>query len=127
MSAELADIARANVDRAREKLRCTDVDIITADAAGYKVPNDVSVIFLFNPFGGLVPHEVEKQIRKSLSKSPRKLTILYAYPEKKGRNLLADWDWLTLMREFTSGNARTAPDKNFAVERIASLLQHSAG
>ena len=52
MSSQLCDRARENVRRAATRLRCADVEIINVDAAAQVVPDDVSVIFLFNPFTG---------------------------------------------------------------------------
>lgn len=73
-SPALADIAHKNLRTARH-LRCWDLDIVTMNAAQYVIPNDVSVIFMFNPFTGAVLNAVLNNIWQSLQEAPRRLTL----------------------------------------------------
>lgn len=84
ISPELAAAARRNVVRAGSRLRCRDVEILTQDATAYEPPADVTVVFLFNPFGPPVLDEVQERLRASLEAHPRRLTILYIYVVGRG-------------------------------------------
>src|SRR3954466_14494536 len=52
LAPELAAIARRNLASARLRRRVGDTEVITADATTYVVPDDVTVVYLFNPFTG---------------------------------------------------------------------------
>ena len=54
--------------------------VILKDALLYEIPEDIDCIFLFNPFDAYLMEEVVKNIKKSLSLHPRKLTVIYANP-----------------------------------------------
>ena len=82
-SAALCEIAEQNIQRASKQFKCQDVEIINADAGQYKLPNDVSLIFLFNPFGEDVLDRVHLRIGESLKQAPRRLRLIYAFPANK--------------------------------------------
>lgn len=50
LSPSLNAIARANVERSLHRLRCKDVELVTADATQWELPDDVTVVFLANPY-----------------------------------------------------------------------------
>ena len=55
ISAALYEIARDNlVAIDRETLRCRDVRVVRADAATYRFPRGDLVVYLYNPFDGVV-------------------------------------------------------------------------
>jgi SAM-dependent methyltransferase len=54
ISAQLNEIAQANIERNADRLRCQDVELVTADALDYQPPNDTTVAFFANPFRGRV-------------------------------------------------------------------------
>ncbi|TAD83824.1 MAG: class I SAM-dependent methyltransferase [Bacteroidetes bacterium] len=56
------------------------LSVHTADAATYRIPQQVGVVFLFNPFDAVTMAGFLAQIDASLSQHPRPLTILYANP-----------------------------------------------
>jgi SAM-dependent methyltransferase len=80
LSPELCDVARANVAARRDALRCRDVEIVVADAATFEIPDDVTVIYLFNPFRGDVFAAAVEQIVASLERAPRPLRVIYRTP-----------------------------------------------
>ena len=82
ISAELNQVAEENVCRALRRLRCRSVELITADAATYRIPPDVTVIFLYNPFCGLVLKNVLRNIRESLSEKPREVRLICQVPKQ---------------------------------------------
>lgn len=68
-SAELAEIARSN-----------GVETICADATQYELPNEPTLLFLYNPFGRETMEKVAGRVRASLDAHPRDLTVLYLNP-----------------------------------------------
>jgi hypothetical protein len=76
ISAELSDIARANLRRIRHKLRCGDAQIATADATRFPVPREATFIYFFNPFRGRVMAVILANIALSLRENPRRVTVL---------------------------------------------------
>ena len=100
MSAELCAIAENNVQRARKKLKCKDIELVNADATSYELPPEVTVIFLWNSFTGHVLDAVLKQIGQSLVRSYRKLKLIYMLPHAE-KEAIADCNWLTGRRELT--------------------------
>lgn len=93
MSAELCATAHQNLDTARGK-RCGAVEIIHIDAAAYRVPVEVNVIYFYLPFTGHIFKEVTEQIRISLAKAPRKLSILFLVHDADSCDL-SFCEWLT--------------------------------
>ena len=92
-SAELCVVARENLRRARRKLHGRNIVLANADARCYELPDDVSVIYLFNPFSGQTLAAAIQRISASLLRRPRPLTILYVYPSHV-HNQFARCDWL---------------------------------
>ncbi|MBI4523670.1 MAG: class I SAM-dependent methyltransferase [Deltaproteobacteria bacterium] len=93
ISPALNAIAGENVRRARKKLKCANIELVTDDASHYSPPDDVSVVFLYHPFSGDIISAVVQKIRQSLLKNPRRLTLLYRYPSWV-ENIFSRCDWL---------------------------------
>jgi hypothetical protein len=53
------------------------------DAAKFDIPSDANCIFFFNPFDEVIMSEVVKNIKNSLKKAPRNITVIYANPLHK--------------------------------------------
>ncbi|UGS38855.1 hypothetical protein DSM104329_05285 [Capillimicrobium parvum] len=79
VSPELCEVARANVRARRDHLR-SDVELIVADAATFDIPDDVTVIYLYNPFRGAVFAAAVDQIVSSLNRAPRRVRVIYRTP-----------------------------------------------
>jgi 16S rRNA G966 N2-methylase RsmD len=77
LSASLCLIAKRNIDNVRSKLRCQEIKIVNANAVDYAVPDEVSMIFFFNPFRGSVMEKVLANIVASLRAKPRRVLILF--------------------------------------------------
>lgn len=75
-SPHLNDIARQNIDRARRWLRCTRLDIVTADAAAYPIPDDVTIVYFASPFRGSTLDAVLDNVKASLMRAPRPLRVV---------------------------------------------------
>ena len=68
-----AHAAAARRSLARHGERC---EIVEADASSFPLPDEATVIYAFNPFGGEVLPEVVKRIRESLARRPRPIRLI---------------------------------------------------
>ena len=93
LSEVLAGVAEEQVRKTVKKLKCARVEIVCADARSYVIPNEVTIIFLFNSFRGDVLRDVLRQIHASLLLSPRRCRLVYMIP-KDQEDPLAELDWL---------------------------------
>ena len=80
LDAQLHASAQANLARWKGRRLCDKVELVRADATEFEVPDDVTVIYFFNPFTGSVFEKVLGKIQESLDRNPRELVILYAHP-----------------------------------------------
>ena len=80
LSENLNAVARENLKRAKRHFRSPEVEVLTADAMQYRLPDDVTVVFLYGPFFGEPMRAVVKQIEESLQRAMRKMTVVYRYP-----------------------------------------------
>ncbi len=101
IAAALNDVARENVQRAKSHLKCHNIELLAADANTYTLPNDVSIVFIYNSFVGEILSNVLTNIRRSLDEAPRALTLVYANP-RHFESELRSRDWLRKTRELTA-------------------------
>ncbi len=80
-SAELCRIAKQQLDRARPKLKCHDVEVVCADACHYEVPPDVTTVFFWNSFTGTILEQTLEKLRQSIARTPRPVRLFYLIPE----------------------------------------------
>ncbi len=59
---------------------CSDVEVLVGDAASFRIPDDVTVVYLYNPFGGQTFEKVIGNILASVERSPRRLRLVYRTP-----------------------------------------------
>jgi Histone methylation protein DOT1 len=95
---ELSRWAKRNVQQTRPRLQVQEVDNITANALTWPIPDDVSVVFLFNPFTGRTFRTVARRIFESYDSKPRKLYIVYDHP--------LEHDWLLSTGRVVVDNVR---------------------
>lgn len=76
LSPTLSEAARLNVARVRPRLVCPRIDIMTAEASAYELPDETTVIYFASPFSGATLDAVLHNIRASLIRSPRRLRIV---------------------------------------------------
>jgi SAM-dependent methyltransferase len=82
---QFTEVAKHTIARGRQRLRCPAIDIITADVLEYDMPDDVTVVFMADPFrGGLFDTVIAKLIA-SVDRNPRRLRIIYSWPVEGGR------------------------------------------
>lgn len=88
ISADLNVVARANIASRRHRLVCRDIEIIDCDVLKYTIPDDLTVAFLYNPFGGAVFESVIARLLASWDRHPRRIRIIYRNPVEEA-SLLA--------------------------------------
>jgi len=78
-SEELCRIAERSV-RALNTKSSNRINIFKGCAATSALPDDVTVVFLFNPISGVILQGAIEQIRNSLQRNPRHMSIVYILP-----------------------------------------------
>jgi len=97
-SPELVSVAQRNIDRNARHLKCTNVELVVADAAVWPVPDDLTVILANNPFQGELFARFLHRVLDSFDRRARPLRLVYVHPfdtetiEKTGRFRLR-WSW----------------------------------
>jgi SAM-dependent methyltransferase len=107
ISPALHQIATQNVARARG-LKCRNIELVQADATEWKVPDDATVLFFFNPFDGEVLARVCDRIRQSLADTPRRVTIIYVRADKFFEKEVAWEQWLVRLKQFPYSDGKVA-------------------
>jgi SAM-dependent methyltransferase len=74
------EVARAVVARNRERLACSDVELVAADVLDYEVPDDVTVAYFADPFEQQILDTVAHKLLASLQRRPRRLRVIYFDP-----------------------------------------------
>jgi SAM-dependent methyltransferase len=91
-SHHLNRIARANLERTRHRLRCKDIVIQEGTLREWRVPDDLTVAYLYTPLpiedlGGLL-----RKLRASVERNPRKFRLVWFLPPPAEIEAkLADW------------------------------------
>ncbi|MFG1944616.1 class I SAM-dependent methyltransferase [Nonomuraea sp. NPDC048826] len=80
LSHELTEIARSNLAGTRLRLRAGSVEFVRSDVLDYEIPDDVSVVFLNNPFRGRIFAAAVDRLIASADRRPRPLTVVYFNP-----------------------------------------------
>lgn len=82
----LGKCAQDNICQAKRYFKAGEVTSVVASALEWPVPDNLSVVFLFNPFMGETFHRVVERILDSYDRKPRDLRIIYGLP--------GEHDWL---------------------------------
>ena len=80
ISDDLTRSARANLEHSRLRPRAGAVEFVTADVLEFELPDDLSVVYLYNPFTGLLFARFVERLLVSLERRPRPLRVVYNYP-----------------------------------------------
>lgn len=114
ISKQLHDIARKNIDHTQKKSACQHIDLVNTDVLDYKIPDDLTIAYFFNPFVNEIFTSVINNIHHSFQKNPRPIWIVYKNP--KMRQYLDRCDWLefkTLHHNIAFYRTRTDPSNPF--------------
>ena len=85
LSAELNECAAANLEANRHRLRCSDVQLVTADVADWRPPDDLTIAYMFNPFGREVFSAAVQRLVDLVDARRVPLRILYVNPKEHAR------------------------------------------
>jgi len=80
LSPDMCAAATRNVATFSRRYPSANVAVVRADAATDPVPDDVTVVYLFNPFIGDVFNAFGDRLMESLARSPRPLRLVYNNP-----------------------------------------------
>lgn len=81
ISHHLHRIAEQNIRNYRNPaVKCADVESLCADAGSYRMPDEPTVLYFFNPFQEQIMVRVLENIASSLRQRPRELYIVYRAP-----------------------------------------------
>jgi hypothetical protein len=80
LSKDLHDIAQRNVTRTTRRLRCRDIELVCADLRDYRLPDDVTVVFMNNAVRGSIFATVLREISASMARRPRPMRLVYGNP-----------------------------------------------
>ncbi len=103
LSERLHAVAEENIERTRDRLRCRDVHLVCTDATQYAVPDDVTIIYMGNPFSGPIFAAVLDEIVASVRRNPRRLTLLYFNPVEEAQVLAAGFRCTKALRGMRPG------------------------
>src|SRR5579875_442833 len=80
LSPQLAAIALGNLARCSDPVMAGAHEVITADATRFPIPDEVTVIYMFNPLRGAAFRELLARIGESVERRPRPLRLIYNTP-----------------------------------------------
>lgn len=78
-AAELSDIAHTNIERVRHRFPTTEFQLHEGDALQYDIPEEVDVIYLFNPFDETATKELLKKVKPAFARM-KPLFLIYVHP-----------------------------------------------
>jgi SAM-dependent methyltransferase/uncharacterized membrane protein YphA (DoxX/SURF4 family) len=119
ISQPLVEAAQANVERSRRRFKCQNVELLTADATEWDIPDDMTVGYLYHPFAGAAFNRVIDNVVQSIVRNPRRVRLVYVGPVLE-ENIL-DTGYFRLVRK-RRGRGRRAKIFN-----SVSLLEHDPG
>jgi SAM-dependent methyltransferase len=78
LSERLTSIARSNVAAYRPRLRCRNIELVSADVTTYPIPDDVSVVYMNNAFRGSIFDAAIRNLIDSVDRHPRTVRLIYS-------------------------------------------------
>lgn len=85
LSPELTAIARANIERNRGHLCCQDIEIVSSDVLEWTIPDDLTMVYLFNPFRGEIFAQTIARLVAWVDGHQRPLRLIYSNPREHER------------------------------------------
>jgi len=79
LSPELTAIAHRNLATMSDR-RCREIELVTADVLEFEIPDDLTVVYLYNPFRGEIFGRVLEKLIESVDRAPRTLRMIYRTP-----------------------------------------------
>jgi SAM-dependent methyltransferase len=122
LSSELHASATANLDAVRARLRCQDVELIEADITDYRVPDDVTIVYAYNPVRGDLFEAAMNALIASYDRNPRSMHLLYRYPRE--HDLVAASGRFQLLQTVTTWRPRPSWSRATAINIYAATPAH---
>jgi SAM-dependent methyltransferase len=95
---ELCDVARRNVERfSSPAQRCHEFEVVCADAAGYELPDEPALVYIYNSFEEPLMRGVLANVRRSADERPRRL-LLALVNRKLDESAMAEAGWRCLVQ-----------------------------
>jgi SAM-dependent methyltransferase len=98
---EVAGFAQNLVAAQRRKYRCQNVEIVTCDAARFRVPDDLTIAYHAYGFHEKTMDTVLRNLIESIDSRPRQVRLIYYWPTRGVAQVLA------------TGRFRLLPDVSF--------------
>jgi SAM-dependent methyltransferase len=83
ISPALAEIARRNLAARDREHRCRNVEVVVSDLADYRVPDEVTIGYLYHPVKDETFASLLQSIVDSLDRNPRRVRLIYNLPVQK--------------------------------------------
>lgn len=97
---QLIDAAKQNLKQIKKQYPLTQYSLKWADVQSLEIAEQVTTVFLFNPFDEVLMKVVVKKINDSLSKKPRRLLVLYCTPRHENLFFDAGFDVRFRVKKF---------------------------
>ncbi|MGV9777654.1 methyltransferase domain-containing protein [Streptosporangium sp. NPDC003464] len=123
LSEQLNDIARENIANTRLRLRCADIDLVRSDVLEYEIPDDVSVVFLNNPFRGEIFAAAIEKLLATVDRNPRPVTVIYFNPVEEA--FLLGTGRFRHLRTVTRGRRAPEDDSPFGTVRVYAITERA--
>jgi SAM-dependent methyltransferase len=79
---ELLEVAGKLLTDNRDKLRCQTFELVRQDSAEFRVPDDVTVAYFYDPFRGSLFQSTLANLVASVERNPRRVRIIYLTPSE---------------------------------------------
>jgi SAM-dependent methyltransferase len=80
IAAQLTAVARLNVAACHDRARCGTIELVTADVVEYRLPADVTIAYLYNPFRAATFELFLTRLIDILDSDPRPFRLIYSTP-----------------------------------------------
>jgi SAM-dependent methyltransferase len=91
ISKRLIEYAKKNDQRRRKFSETRTFCLFAANICDWAIPDDVNVIFMYNPFAGEVMKSFLARVRESFERRPRVIKLIYVNPKCDAELMASGW------------------------------------
>jgi SAM-dependent methyltransferase len=84
----MTEIARRNFAHTRRRLKCRDVELVTADVLDWEIPDDLTLVYLYCPFPEEVLARFMERLITSIDRRPRAVRLIYNFSTTGNRETI---------------------------------------